>query len=206
MPLVSPHLPMKSPSFTFLLLLALLLLLPTISEAHTGTGAMGGFTSGFLHPLFGLDHVVAMVAVGLWGAFLGRPAIWILPITFPLVMAIGGVFGVLGVPFPAVEQMIALSGILLGAMVLFAVRPPWLFAGILVGFFAVFHGYAHGAELPEAASAVTYAIGFVLATGLLHLGGVALGLLTKVPNGVIAVRAMGGVIALIGCGFLFGVL
>ncbi len=187
-------------------LLLLFLLAPVLAEAHTGVGAVGGFTSGFTHPLFGLDHVVAMVAVGLWGAFLGRPAIWVLPITFPLVMAVGGVFGVMGVPFPAVEQMIAFSGILLGAMVLFAVKPPLLFAAILVGFFAIFHGYAHGAELPDSASAVTYAIGFVLGTGLLHLCGIALGLLTRFPGGVIAVRAMGGVIALIGAGFLFGVL
>ncbi len=197
---------MKFQRLVFPVLLLLLLLVPTISHAHTGTGAVGGFTSGFLHPLFGLDHVVAMVAVGLWGAFLGRPAIWVLPVTFPLVMAVGGVFGVMGVPFPQVENVIALSGILLGGMVLFAVKPPVVFAAILVGFFALFHGYAHGAELPEAASAVTYAIGFVLATGMLHLCGIALGMLTKLPQGMIAVRAMGGIISLIGAGFLFGFL
>lgn len=197
---------MKFPRMSFPLLVLVMLAIPSLAEAHTGVGSVGGFTSGFLHPLFGLDHVVAMVAVGLWGAFLGRPAIWVLPITFPLVMAVGGVFGVLGVPFPAVEQMIAFSGILLGAMVLFALKPPLLFAGMVVAFFAIFHGYAHGAELPEAASAVTFAIGLVLATGLLHLCGIALGLLTRWPAGVIAVRAMGGVICLIGFGFLFGVL
>ncbi len=202
----NPLTTVKAHRISLLFFFLLLLLAPVVTHAHTGDGEVGGFTSGFLHPLFGLDHVVAMVAVGLWGAFLGRPAIWVLPITFPLVMAIGGVFGVLGVPFPAVEQMIAFSGILLGAMVLFAVKPPLAFAGIVVAFFAIFHGYAHGAELPEAASAVTFAVGFVLATGLLHLCGIALGLLTRWPGGVVAVRAMGGIICLIGFGFLFGVL
>ncbi len=176
-----------------------------IAAAHEVTGIAGGFASGFMHPLLGWDHVVAMVAVGLWGAFLGSPSIWILPVVFPLVMALGGALGVAGVPLPAVETGIALSAVVLGAMVAFAARPPLWVAAVVVGAFAVFHGHAHGTELPGATSALTYSIGFVLATGLLHLGGIAFGLLVRWPAGRVAVRAGGGMIALAGVGFLSGV-
>src|SRR5262245_58959313 len=114
-------------------------LLTAPALAHTGQGLTGGLLSGFEHPITGLDHVVAMVAVGLWGAFLGRPAIWILPVVFPLVMAFGGALGVLGVPLPYVETGIALSGLLLGLAVAFAVKPPIYVSAILVGIFAIFH-------------------------------------------------------------------
>lgn len=175
--------------------------------AHADAASMtGGFISGFLHPLFGWDHVVAMVAVGLWGAFLGRPAIWVLPIVFPLVMAFGGALGVAGVPVPYIETGIALSGLVLGLMVLFAVRAPLWLAAVLVGAFAIFHGHAHGTELPDATSPLTYSIGFVIATGLLHLAGIAFGELTRFPWGQWAVRAGGAVIAAVGTGFLVGVL
>lgn len=179
---------------------------PALSHAHSEVGAVGGLVSGFFHPLFGLDHIIAMVAVGLWGAYLGAPAIWILPITFPLVMSLGGALGVLGVPFPSVETCIALSGVLLGAMVAFAVKPPIWIAALLVGFFAVFHGYAHGAELPHAANPITYAVGFVVATGLLHLFGIAFGLLVRWPVGQIAIRGLGAAIMFVGACFLAGVL
>ena len=171
--------------------------------AHTGS-ASGGFVGGFAHPLFGPDHVVAMVAVGLWGAFLGSPAIWLLPIVFPLVMAFGGIIGILGVPLPGVEIGIALSAIVLGLMVALAARPPLWTAAVLVGAFAIFHGYAHGGELPPGADAVTYFVGFVVATGLLHLTGIAFGLLARWPAGRFAVRAAGGAIALAGVAFLNG--
>ena len=185
--------------------LALLLLLPaTAALAHTEAGLTGGFLSGFTHPIFGWDHVVAMVAVGLWGAFLGSPALWILPVIFPLVMALGGALGVAGVPLPAVEILIALSGVVLGLMVAFAVRAPLWLAGTLVGAFAIFHGHAHGTELPTAANPFAYAVGFVVATGLLHLAGIAFGFLSQLPLGRHAVRAAGGVIAVIGGAFLFG--
>jgi urease accessory protein len=174
--------------------------------AHTGEGIAGGFASGFMHPLLGWDHVVAMVAVGLWGAFLGQPAIWLLPVVFPLVMAFGGALGVAGVPVPAVETGIAVSAIVLGAMVAFAVRPPLWVAAVIVGAFAIFHGHAHGTELPAAAHPLVYSIGFVLATGLLHLTGILFGLLARWPNGRLAVQAGGGAIALVGTGFLLGVL
>jgi urease accessory protein len=174
--------------------------------AHTGVGVSGGFLSGFSHPIFGWDHVVAMVAVGLWGAFLGAPAIWLLPVTFPLVMAFGGALGVVGVPLPGVETGIAASAVVLGLMIALAVKPPLWVAAIIVAVFAVFHGHAHGTELPEAANPFAYAVGFVIATGLLHLLGIAFGLLVRWPAGSYAVRAGGGAISLVGLGFLFGVL
>ena len=186
-----------------LVVVSLLLFMPCLAEAHPETGTVGGFIGGFTHPLKGLDHIVAMVAVGLWGAYLGSPAMWLLPVIFPVVMAFGGALGVLGVPLPFTETGIALSGVLLGMAVLFAARPPLWLAGTLVGVFAIFHGHAHGAEMPHAANALTYAVGFVLATGLLHLSGIALGLLTRWPWGQVVVRTGGGVIACIGFGFLF---
>ena len=172
--------------------------------AHTEAGIAGGLLSGFLHPILGPDHVIAMVAVGLWGAFLGAPAIWLLPIVFPLVMALGGVLGVRGLPLPAVEVGIALSAVALGAMVAFAARTPLWVAAVLVGAFAIFHGHAHGAELPAAANPLAYGIGFVAATGLLHLTGIAFGLLVRWPLGERAVRAGGGLIACAGLYFLVG--
>jgi urease accessory protein len=171
--------------------------------AHTGEGT-GGFLAGLMHPVFGPDHVVAMVAVGLWGAFLGAPAIWMLPIVFPLVMALGGVLGILGLPIPAVETGIASSAVVLGLMVALAARPPLWAAAVLVGAFAIFHGYAHGKELPDGANAVAYSVGFVIATGLLHLCGIAFGLLTRWPLGQLAVRAAGGAIAATGVAYLGG--
>ena len=190
---------------TRLFIAALLTLLAGTVSAHEGGGVTGGFVSGFMHPILGWDHVVAMVAVGLWGAFLGSPAIWILPVVFPLVMAFGGALGVLGVPIPAVETGIAASAVVLGAMVAFAVRPPIWVAAVIVGVFAIFHGHAHGTELPDAANPFAYSVGFVLATGLLHIGGIAFGLLVRWPVGKIAVQAGGGAIALAGVGFLTGI-
>ena len=176
------------------------------AHAHEATGIAGGFTSGFMHPILGWDHVAAMVAVGLWGAFLGRPAIWLLPVVFPLVMAAGGVMGVAGLSLPGVEIGIAVSAIALGAMVLFALRPPLWIAAVIVGAFAIFHGHAHGTELPDAVSPLAYSVGFVLSTGLLHIAGIAFGLLVHWPSGRLAVRAMGALIAAAGVGFLSGTL
>ena len=185
------------------LLIAMLLCLgstaPTL--AHTGD-VVGGFVGGLAHPVLGPDHVAAMVAVGLWGAFLGSPAIVLLPIVFPLVMALGGVLGILGVPLPGTEIGIAISAVLLGLAVVFAVKPPIWIAALLVGIFAIFHGHAHGAELPAGADALAYSLGFVIATGLLHLAGIAIGTLAKWPAGRTAVRAAGGAIALAGVVFL----
>src|SRR3954469_2687268 len=157
-------------------LVVALLLASRPAFAHLVDGsATGGFLGGFAHPLFGLDHVVAMVAVGLWGSFLGPPAIWLLPITFPMIMAVGGAIAILGVPVPGVEIGIALSAIVLGGMIALAARLPLVVAAIIVGAFATFHGDAHGAELPPGTDAVAFSVGFVMATGLLHLAGIAFG-------------------------------
>lgn len=173
----------------------------TPALAHSGSVA-GGFVGGLAHPMLGPDHVVAMVAVGLWGAFLGPPAIFILPVVFPLVMAGGGVLGILGVPLPGAEIGIAGSALVLGLMVALAARPPLWIAAVLVGAFAIFHGHAHGAELPPGADAVAYSAGFVVATGLLHLVGIAFGLLVRWPAGKLAVRGAGAAIACVGVLFL----
>ena len=186
------------------LIAAATVLAPEVGLAHTGEGVVGGFLSGLTHPIFGFDHVVAMIAVGLWGAFLGQPAIWLLPVVFPVVMAFGSLAGVLGVPIPGVETGIALSALALGAMVALALRPPLWVAAILVGAFAIFHGHAHGTELPAAASPLAYGVGFVIATGLLHLSGIALGLVARWPAGLRAVRVGGGLIACAGLFFLVG--
>ena len=184
-------------------LFTILLCLAAASPALAHTGSVsGGFAGGFSHSLFGLDHAVAMVAVGLWGAFLGAPAIFTLPVVFPLVMALGGVLGILGVPLPGVEIGIAVSATILGMMVALAARPPLWVAAVIVGAFAICHGHAHGADLPPGADAVAYSAGFVIATGALHLCGIAFGLLARWPTGRIAVRAAGGSIAIVGLLFL----
>lgn len=196
---------MRRPTAT-LYFTAALALAASAAQAHTDSaaGVAGGLLAGMLHPLLGLDHLVAMVAVGLWGAFLGAPAIWLLPVVFPLVMAFGGVLGMAQVPLPAVELGIAFSGMVLGLMVALAARPPlWVAAGI-VGAFAIFHGHAHGAELPAAASPLAYSAGFVVSTGLLHVAGIALGTLVRWPAGRWAVRSVGALIALVGLAFLVG--
>ncbi|MBO9410986.1 HupE/UreJ family protein [Ruegeria sp. R8_2] len=175
------------------------------AHAHSGEGYGGGFIAGFTHPILGWDHVAAMVAVGLWGAFLGAPSIWILPVVFPLVMAFGAVAGIVGIPIPAIETGIALSAFVLGVMILFALRPPIWICALIVGSFAIFHGYAHGTELPATVNAFAYAVGFVISTGLLHLIGIAFGLLVRWPAGRVAVRGAGGLIAFAGIAFLSGV-
>lgn len=180
---------------------ALMLAIASPAMAHEGTGLAGAFGAGFLHPLSGPDHMLAMIAVGLWGAFLGRPLVIALPMIFPTVMAIGAGIGMIGIPLPPVEIGIALSVLTLGLMILFAVRAPVPVACAIVAVFGLFHGYAHGVELPSAADPVGYSTGFVLSTGLLHLSGIALGLLTISRIGTLALRGAGGAIAL--CGVVF---
>jgi urease accessory protein len=191
-------------SLSVALLLSLMVVGAGQVQAHTTEGITGGFISGILHPVLGLDHLIAMLAVGLWGAFLGMPAIWLLPVIFPAIMAIGGALGIAGVPLPAVEVLIASSAVVLGTCVALALRAPLWIAGLLVGAFAIFHGHAHGTELPAAAHPLAYAIGFVVATGTLHLIGVGFGLLTRYPWGETFVRAGGVVIALVGAAFAAG--
>ena len=153
-----------------------LTLVPTIALAHVGVGDTHSFVHGFAHPLSGLDHILAMVAVGLFAAHLGGRALWLVPLTFVSVMAIAGVFGMAGVGLPDVEIGIGMSVIVLGLAIAFQLNISTLAAMGLVGFFAIFHGHSHGAEMPENASGLEYGIGFIGATALLHAVGVGLGL------------------------------
>jgi urease accessory protein len=173
------------------------------ANAHPRTGQAGGFLTGFRHPISGLDHVLAMVAVGLWGAQLGSPAIWLLPVAFPMVMAFGGMLGLLGVPLPGVEYGIAASAILLGAAVMFEMRPPLAVAAALVGVFAIFHGHAHGTELPPGESGLLYSMGFVVATGCLHAVGITIGTVHRWEWGRTALRFAGAVVAAGGVVFMW---
>jgi len=174
-----------------------------VAFAHPQQGEAKGFVTGFRHPISGLDHVLAMVAVGLWGAQLGSPAIWLLPVAFPMVMAFGGMLGLMGVPLPGVEYGIAASAILLGAAVLFEVRPPLALAAVLVGTFAIFHGHAHGTELPPGQSGLLYSMGFVIATGCLHAVGITIGAVHRWGWGQRLLRFAGGVVAAGGMFFMW---
>lgn len=172
------------------------------AAAHTAKSLSLGFVGGFLHPLSGPDHLLAMVAVGLWGAFLGRPLVYLLPVIFPTVMAFGGVLGMAGLKLPPVELGIAISVIVLGAAILTRWRAPVWLAAIIVGLFGLFHGYAHGQELPSMADPIAFSLGFVLATGMLHVLGIAIGLLRERPGGEAVLRGAGGAITLAGFYFL----
>jgi urease accessory protein len=179
-------------------LLALASLSPTLAHAHYLPGGAHGFTSGFSHPLFGLDHVLAMVAVGLWAAQLGGRSRWLVPAAFVGLMTVGGALGMAGVPVPLVETGILTSVLVLGALIAAAVRLP-AFAGMaLVGLFAIFHGHAHGTEIPLAASGLTYALGFMLATATLHLCGIGLGTLAQKHMAAPTLRFAGAAIAVAG--------
>ena len=171
--------------------------------AHVQQGEAAGFLSGLLHPLAGPDHVLAMVAVGLWGVQLGAPAIWLLPVAFPMVMAVGGMLGLMNVPLPGIEYGIAASAILLGAAVLLEIRPPLAVAALVVGVFAIFHGHAHGTELPPGQSALLYSVGFVMATGCLHAAGIGTGMVHRWPWGQAVLRVAGAVVAVGGIFFMW---
>lgn len=179
------------------------LLWPARALAHTHGGEAAGLLSGLRHPVSGLDHVLAMVAVGLWGAQLGPPAVWLLPVTFPVAMAFGGMLGLMGFALPGIEIGIAASAVIMGVMVGWEARPPLWVAAVIVGFFAIFHGHAHGTELPPGADALLYSIGFVVATGCLHAAGIALGLIHRWPAGKVTLRAAGVAVALTGVCFLW---
>jgi urease accessory protein len=170
--------------------------------AHIVTGAQGGFGSGFVHPLTGPDHFLAMFMVGLWGAQMGGRRVWTLPVTFPLIMTIGGIIGMTGLSVPGIEIGVALSILALGAAVAAAWRPAEWMALALIGFFALCHGYAHGVELPLSADPADYAVGFVLATGMIHLIGIGVGLALNKPMGGQLARLLGGAIGLAGGYFL----
>lgn len=179
---------------------AIAISLPAIAQAHIGHdighGEAIGFMHGLEHPISGLDHILAMVAVGLWAAQLGGHAVWSVPLTFVGVMALGGVLGITGVTIPFVEQGIIASDLLLGGLVLMATRLPLVASISIVGLFAIFHGYAHGAEMPKEAIALQYAAGFMVATAALHLSGVGVAMLMNKLFQDRLVRLAGGGIIL----------
>lgn len=180
-------------------------LAPTAALAHTGHGDTSGFVQGLVHPITGIDHVLAMLAAGMLAAQLGRRALWLLPLSFAVVMAIGSILGMVGVELPFSEIGIAVSVIVLGLAVAFPRKLSALAGAALVGLLGMFHGYAHGTEMPLGASSVAYAVGFLSATGLLIGLGVAFGLLINLSRAGLAHRAVhvgGGAIALCGVAVL----
>lgn len=180
-------------------------LVATPAFAHVGQGDHGGFLHGFLHPIGGLDHVLAMIGVGLLAAQLGGRALWLVPVSFVAMMVVGGLIGFAGVELPYVEVAIALSVIVIGLLVALDLGLPVAVAMALAGLFAVFHGHAHGMELPEGSAPLDYAAGFVLGTSLLHVAGIGLGLaLAQVARGARSwtPRVLGGGMTLAGAALL----
>ena len=192
------------PRRVFLTTLLLASVWPLVAWGHVESSQAGGLLSGLSHPVSGLDHVIAMVAVGLWGAQLGMPALWVLPVAFPMMMAFGGMLGLIGVPLPGVEVGIAVSAVVLGALVLGQVRLPLSVAIGVVAFFAVFHGHAHGTELEPGQNALLYSLGFVIATGMLHGVGITIGLIHRWDLGRLVLRAGGALVMVSGLYFLWG--
>ncbi|WP_052384848.1 HupE/UreJ family protein [Cobetia amphilecti] len=180
----------------------LLVMFSGVAQAHVDTDSVGGFAAGFLHPLTGLDHFTAMVAVGLWGVILGRPATWLLPVVFPMIMALGSVVGIVGLALPGIEIGIALSALVLGAFIVWRVALPLWLACLVVSVFAICHGYAHGAELPLASDPFAFAMGFMLATGSLHAAGIGVGVVAERFRQGVLLRVLGAVTALLGVYFL----
>lgn len=172
-PIKCMNIPFSNPKYY---IFSLLILLPSLAHAHVNGSDASGFTHGFGHPLSGLDHLCAMLAVGLWAAQMGGRALWAVPATFVAVMALGGALVMCGIALPLVESGIVLSVLMLGIFVAAAVRLPLAASVAIVGLFALCHGQAHGAEMPETASGIAYGAGFILATALLHVGGIGLGI------------------------------
>ena len=188
--------PSSSPQLKTAVVLSLALLAPALAQAHPFHGTAHSFSAGFLHPLTGWDHVLAMVAVGLWAAQMRGRALWLVPAAFVSLMVVGGALGMTGVRVPLVEPGILASVLVLGLLIAGAVRLPVVAGMALVGVFAIFHGHAHGAELVGVASSMSCALGFVLATALLHGCGIGLGLLAQQRLPAPALRFAGAAIAL----------
>lgn len=172
--------------------------------AHTGHGHVDGFVAGFIHPLFGLDHVLAMLAVGLWAGLIGGRAMWAWPLAFVAVMSAGGAAAMAGFALPMVETGIAASVLVLGLLVAARANAPVVVGAAVCGLFALFHGYAHGAELPGAVGAAGYALGFMVATAALHAAGVAAALVTGRLLTPLMTRVAGAGVALAGVVLLAG--
>lgn len=190
------------PAFAILALFALLLAFPSLAHAHAGAGGAGEWMHGFLHPFSGLDHVCAMIAVGLWAAQMGGRAVWRVPLAFVSVMMLGGLLGMAAIPVTFIESGIVLSLLVLGVFIAAAVRLPLSVSIALVGVFALFHGYAHGVEMPQHAAGIGYVAGFILATALLHLSGIGVALSLKQLGRAKLLRVTGGAVALCG-GYLW---
>lgn len=184
--------------------LAAALMVPSLAHAHVGVGPAGGFGHGFGHPLGGIDHLVAMLAVGLWAAQLGGRALWTVPATFVSVMALGGLLGMLHVTIPFTEPGIVLSVLTLGILIAAAVRLPLAASATIVGVFAIFHGRAHGAEMPASTPGLAYAAGFLAATALLHAAGISLGIIIEKISKPVTVRLAGVAVAVCGLYLLVG--
>lgn len=190
-----------------LILASAFAIVPTLALAHAGHGDTAGFLHGFQHPLSGIDHVLAMVAVGIFAYVLGGRALLLVPMAFVAMMAAGFLVGVNGISVPFVELGIALSSIVIGAAAAWGKPVPVTAAISLVGAFAVFHGVAHGTEMPAAGSGLTYGLGFVTATVALHAAGLlaALGVASLIGrNGHRAAQLAGGLFAIGGVGVLAG--
>ena len=175
------------------------------AEAHVGAGSASSFAAGFARSLSGLDHMTVMIAVGVWAAMKGGKAVWAWPLAFLGVMLAGGALGMLHVPVPFVEPAILASVVALGLLVALAIDLPVSAGVAIIGLFALFHGHAHGTEVPENVGGFDYMTGFAMATALLHGVGIAAGLgLGSRFRGV--ARAAGAACAAIGVGLAFGVL
>ncbi len=181
-----------------LLLLPVLLLIPSLVFAHTGVGLTSGFWFGFGHPFGGLGHILAMLAVGIWATQMSDKAIWAVPMTFVGVMLIGGVLGIAGFAIPFVETGIVISVLILGLLIAIAARFPLAASALIVALFALFHGHAHGEEIPAAVTGFSYGIGFALSTIFIHATGIGFGLLFKRTERVQVVRYAGAAIMLLG--------
>lgn len=179
-------------------LLAIIALVPVLAHAHPGHGSSIGLAGGMVHPLSGLDHILAMVAVGILAAQLGGRALWALPMAFVSLMGVGGLIGMGGFHLPMIETGILASVLILGLMIAAAVRLPLWASLSLVGLFAICHGHAHGSEIPSAASGLTYGVGFILSTAMLHLAGIGLGLAAKKSLPATGLRLAGASIAFAG--------
>lgn len=203
--MISSVMPKKTTLLRRMALAMTVLALPLAAHAHAGH-AHGGFESGFMHPIGGLDHLLAMIAVGLWAVQLGKRALWALPLMFVGAMVAGGLLGLTGMNVPGVELVIALSAVALGGLVALRKKAPLAGAVLVVGLFALFHGFAHGQELPAGASALTYALGFVLATAALHGVGIGLGLLPKAVQKLPIERFAGAAVLVGGLYFTYSAL
>ena len=177
------------------------------ASAHVMDGPLGGFGSGFGHPLAGFDHLLAMLAVGLWGAQMGGRSVWTLPATFPLIMCIGGIIGMTGVlPDQPIEYGIALSVIVLGGAIASAWKAPEWAALALISAFALMHGYPHGVLAPRASDPAAFTVGFVVSTGVIHVVGIGIGAALKPIAKGRLVQALGAAISLAGVWFMVSLL